>query len=275
MSTSRAERLTSHAILIVFSALVIVPMLVIVVTALHPPGALTSGFTLPDSFSLETFRQAWVTGHFSTYMRSSVIISVAVVAIATVLSTLAGYALGTMRFRGSELLSYVFLIGLMVPFEAMIIPLYYDLRQQGLTETYWAMILPQAGLSLSFGTFWMRAFFRAVPRQLIEAARVDGASSWTVLWRILVPLGWPALSTLMVLLFMFSWNEFLLALVMVDASEAHRTAPLGLANFQSRFGADVPGAAAASLMVALPVFVLYLFLHRRFIRGMLGGAVKG
>lgn len=272
---SRSERLLTHGVLALFAAAVVIPMLAIVVAALHSPGELMSGFSLPSSLSFDTFRQAWETGHFSTYMRSSVIVTAAVVVIATALSTLAGYALGTMRFRGSEVLSYVFLLGLMVPFEAMLIPLYYDLRDQGLTSTYWSLILPEAALSLSFGTFWMRAFFRAVPRQLIEAARVDGASSWTVLWRILVPLGWPAISTMMVLLFMFSWNEFLLALVMVDASEAHRTAPLGLANFQSRFGTDVPGTAAASLLVALPVFVVYLFLHRRFIRGMLGGAIKG
>jgi raffinose/stachyose/melibiose transport system permease protein len=273
--TSRAERITTHVVLIVFCAAVIVPLLAIVVAALHRPGELTTGFSLPHALSLRTFQEAWVTGHFSTYMRSSVLVTSAVVAIATVLSTLAGYALGTMRFRGGSLLSYLFLLGLMVPFEAMIIPLYYDLRDLGLTDTYWSLILPEAALSLSFGTFWMRAFFRAVPRQLLEAARMDGASSWTVLWRILLPLGWPAISTMMVLLFMFSWNEFLLALVMVDASDAHRTAPLGLANFQGRFGTDVPGVAAASLIVALPVFVVYLFLHRRFIRGMLGGAIKG
>jgi raffinose/stachyose/melibiose transport system permease protein len=273
--TGRTERVMTHAVLVLFCAGVIIPLLIILGAALHRPGELTTGLGLPRTLHFDTFRQAWVTGHFSTYMRSSVIVTVAVVVIASTLSTLAGYALGTMRFRGADLLSYVFLIGLMVPFEAMIIPLYYDLRSLGLTGSYWSLILPESALSLSFGTFWMRAFFRSVPRQLIEAARVDAASSWTVLWRILVPLGWPAISTMMVLLFMFSWNEFLLALIMVDASDAHRTAPLGLANFQGRFGADVPGVAAASLLVALPVFVVYLFLHRRFIRGMLGGAIKG
>jgi raffinose/stachyose/melibiose transport system permease protein len=273
--TSRSERYVTHAVLILFSLGVIVPLLIILGAALHEPGELTTGFGFPSSLNFDTFRDAWVTGHFSAYMRSSVIVTASVVLISSVLSTLAGYALGTMRFRGAETLSYVFLLGLMVPFEAMIIPLYYDMRQLGLTESYWSLILPQSALSLSFGTFWMRAFFRSVPRQLIEAARVDNASSWTVLWRILVPIGWPAISTMVVLLFMFSWNEFLLALVLVDASDAHRTAPLGLANFQSRFGTDVAGVSAASLLVALPVFVVYLFLHRRFIRGMLGGAIKG
>lgn len=272
--SARAERITTHAVLVVFAAGVIIPMLAILAAALHHPGELTSGFSFPDSISFSTFREAWVTGHFSTYMRSSVIVTAAVVLGASALAILAGYALGTMIFPGSTVLSYVFLLGLMVPFEAMVIPLYYDLRDANLTGTYWSLILPEAALSLAFGTFWMRAFFRAVPRQLLEAARIDGANSLTVLWRILLPLGRPAISTMVALLFMSSWNEFLLALVMVDASDSHRTAPLGLANFHGRFGADVPGVAAASLLVALPVFIVYLALHRRFIQGMLGGAIK-
>ena len=121
-----------------------------------------------------------------------------------------------MRFRGSQILFYVFLLGLMVPIEAMIVPLYYDLRDLGLADTYWALILPQIGASVAFGTFWMRAFFRGVPRSLVEAARIDGASSWFTLWRVLLPLARPAVLTMTVLLFMWTWNEFLLALVMVS-----------------------------------------------------------
>ena len=141
------------------------------------------------------------------------------------------------------------LLGMIVPTEALIVPLYYDLRDLGLTDTYWALILPQIGLSVSFGTFWMRAFFRSAPRSLIEAARVDGASSWTVLWRILVPLGRPAVLTMAVLIFMWTWNEFLLALVMVS-SEHLRTAPLGLAFFQGQHTSDFSLLAAGAMIVA-------------------------
>ena len=108
---------------------------------------------------------------------------------------------------------------------------------------------------------------------LVEAARIDGASSWMTLWRVLVPFGRPAILTMMVLVFMWTWNEFLLALVMVS-NEALRTAPLGLSYFQGRYGADIASLSAASVIVALPVVVLYLFLQRHFIAGMLGGALK-
>jgi raffinose/stachyose/melibiose transport system permease protein len=162
----------------------------------------------------------------------------------------------------------------MVPMEAMIVPLYYDLRDLSLTDTYWALILPQIGSSVAFGTFWMRAFFRTVPPSLVEASRIDGASSWFTLWRVLFPLARPAVLTMTVLLFMWTWNEFLLALVMVT-SEGLRTAPLGLSFFQGRNTSDLTLLAAGAVIVALPVVVLYMFLQRHFIRGMLAGAVKG
>ena len=125
----------------------------------------------------------------------------------------------------------------------------------------------------AFGTFWMRAFFRSVPRSLVEAARLDGSSTWTTLWRVVLPLGRPAVLTMVVLVFMWTWNEFLLALVMVS-DESLRTAPLGLAFFQGRNTSDEALLAAGAVIVAAPVVLVYLFLQRHFIRGMLSGAVK-
>ena len=214
----RREQVLAHVVLGVFGLIALAPVAHIVLGA-------------------GSFATAWDDGHFGTYLRSSAIVTVSVVAISTVLSILAGYAFGLMRFRGQQALFYVFLLGLMVPLEATIVPLYYDLRDIGLTDTYWALILPQAGVSIAFGTFWMRAFFRSVPRSLVEAARLDGSSSWTTLWRVVLPLGRPAVLTMVVLVFMWTWNEFLLALVMVS-DESLRTAPLGLAFFQGRNTSD-------------------------------------
>jgi raffinose/stachyose/melibiose transport system permease protein len=255
----RREQFLAHVVLGVFALIALAPVVRIVLLALGEPG---------------NFGIAWDEGHFGTYLRSSAIVTGSVVAISTTVSILAGYAFGQMRFRGNVALFYLFLLGLMVPLEATIVPLYYDLRDVGLTDTYWALILPQAALSTAFGTFWMRAFFRSVPRSLIEAARLDGSSSWVTLWRIVLPLGRPAVLTMVVLVFMWTWNEFLLALVMVS-DESLRTAPLGLAFFQGRNTSDEGLLAAGALIVALPVVVVYLFLQRHFIRGMLSGAVKG
>jgi raffinose/stachyose/melibiose transport system permease protein len=269
----RLDATVNYAVLLLFTALAVVPVIGILVNAFGRPGDLTTGLGIPDHLTFQSFREAWRVGHFSTYLRSSVIVASAVVSVSCLLSIMSGYAFGLMRFRGATALFYLMLLGIIVPTEALVVPLYYDLRDHSLTDTYWALILPQIGLSVSFGTFWMRAWFLTAPRSLIEAARVEGASSWTVLWRILVPLGRPAVLTMAVLIFMWTWNEFLLALVMVS-SEHLRTAPLGLAFFQGQHTSDFSLLAAGAVIVALPVVIVYLFLQRHFISGMLSGAVK-
>jgi raffinose/stachyose/melibiose transport system permease protein len=273
MITSRAERTLNYVVALLFVAASIAPLLGVLLAALHPPGALLSGISLPETLSLETFAAAWERGSFTTLMTSSLIVSGTVVALTTLTSIPAGYAFGVIRFPFSNVLFYVLIAGIIIPFEAVIVPLYYSFRALGLTNTYWALILPQAGLQVCFGTFWMRAFFRAAPLELIEAARIDGATTWQVLWRVLVPIARPAVFTLIVLVFTWSWNDFLLALVMIS-DEAHRTAPLGLSVFKSRYGLDVPEVSAAAILVALPILVIYVFAQRQFIRGVLSGSIK-
>jgi raffinose/stachyose/melibiose transport system permease protein len=218
---------------------------------------------------------AWSEGNFGRGLLNSFIVAATVSVVTAVLATLSGYAFGTMRFRGSNALFYLLLIGLIFPYEATVIPLYYVFRDVGLTDSYWALILPQIGLSVPFGTFWMRAFFRSSPDALVEASRLDGASSFATLWRVLLPQAWPAITTMVVLVFMWTWNEFLLALVMIQ-SDSLRTAPLGLALFAgaNRNSQDATLVAAAAILVALPVMIVYVFLQRSFIRGMFAGAVK-
>ncbi len=273
MITSRGERTATYVVLTVFTVLAVVPVLQILTTALSSPEAARPGLRLPDGLHLHNFVDAWVRGHFGSYLRSSVLVTVVVVVGAGLLSILAAYAFGTMRFPGSTVLFWLFLLGLTIPEEAIVIPLYYDFRGIGLTDTYWALILPQTAQSVAFGTFWMRTYFSGSPRALIDAARVDGASTWSTLWRVLVPSGRPAITTMVVITFMWTWNEFLLALVMVT-SDSRRTVPLGLAFFQGQHSSDVALLAAAAVLVALPVVVVYLLFQRRFIEGMLTGSVK-
>jgi raffinose/stachyose/melibiose transport system permease protein len=275
MIVTRREQLLSYAVLGVFCALVFYPVLSILLLAFHKRSDLVTGFAIPHSLDFGTFKQAWDEGGFDRGLVNSFIVAATVTIVSAVLSTLAGYAFGTMRFRGSEALFYLLLIGLIFPYEATVIPLYYVFRDVGLTDTRWALILPQIGLSVPFGTFWMRAFFRSTPSSLVEASRLDGASSFVTLWRVLLPQAWPAITTMIVLVFMWTWNEFLLALVMIQ-SEDLRTAPLGLALFAgaNRGQLNTTLVAAAAVLVALPVMIVYVFLQRSFIRGMFAGAVK-
>jgi raffinose/stachyose/melibiose transport system permease protein len=267
------EKTTAYVLLSLFALISIVPILGVVLLAFNAPDTQVSGFTVPDGIHFETFRAAWNTAQFSLYLRSSVIVVIAVVSGATLLSILSGYAFGVMRFRGQTVLFYLLLVGMIVPFEVVIVPLYYDLRDYNLTDTYWSIILPQIALDVAFGTYWMRAYFRSVSPALLDAAAIDGAGSWRTLWRVIMPNARPAVLTLVLLLFMWSWNDFLTALVMVQ-SDHLRTAPLGLAFFAGQHSTDRVGMSAAALMVATPVVVVFIALQRHFVAGLAGGAVK-
>jgi raffinose/stachyose/melibiose transport system permease protein len=273
--TPHRERLFSYLVLGGFAIIALYPVLSILLLAFHQRSDLVTGFSIPDGLDFGTFQRAWDLGAFDRGLINSFVVAASVAAVTAVLSTLAGYAFGTMRFRGSEALFYLLLLGLIFPYEATVIPLYYVFKDAGLTDTYWALILPQIGLSVPFGTFWMRAFFRSTPMSLVEASRLDGASSFAALWRVLLPQARPAITTMIVLVFMWTWNEFLLALVMIQSDDL-RTAPLGLALFAgaNRGTLDTTLVAAAAMLVALPVMIVYVFLQRSFIRGMFAGAVK-
>ncbi len=271
MRVSTGERLGNYLILVVFAAFALAPIVTILTTALSPetPQDAAEGGALHWG----NFARAWEQGRFGEYMTNSIVIAAIVVTSAAVLSIMAGYALGAFEFRGAQVIFYVFLVGIMVPAEAIVVPLFFDFQAVGLTNTIWAIALPQIAQSVAFGMFWMRAYFRGANRSIIEAARLDGAQHHRVLWQVLLPVARPAVVTLVLLTFMWTWNEFLIPLVMSPNAQL-RTAPLGLAMFQGQYTQGTVLLAAGAVLVALPMVLLYLFLQRHFIRGMLEGAVK-
>ncbi len=272
--SSQFQKLLTYLILIIFTLVAVMPFIAIILTAFKQPVEMANGpFALPQNWTFENFREAWEGARFSAYFQSSVIVVIPVVFFAVILSTMAGFGFAFFRFPFDNVLLLIVLLGQMVPFEAVIIPLWELMAQLGLRDSYWAVILPQIALSFSFGTFWMRANFKNMPREIIDAAVVDGCSTWGVLWRIVFPLARPALASLIVLLFMWTWNEFFLVLVMTSGDM--RTLPVGLALLRGRYTTNIPVMAAGSIMVFLPVLVLYFFFQRSFIRGIIAGAVKG
>ncbi len=267
--------LPNYLVLVFFLLLILIPIIGLVFGAFKTDIEIIRGpLSLPTQIRLDAFKEAWVTGRFNYFFRNSVIVTIVVVVVSVLLSTLTGYAFGQLPVPGRVLLYPLLLIGYMVPFEAVIIPLYHMMNRMGLTDTYWALILPQIGLSVSFGTLWMSSFFRTASPELVDAAAIDGCNRWQILWKVLWPLARPAVLTLVVLIFMWTWNEFLLALVMIQ-KETMRTLPVGLAFFQGRYSANIPLMAAGALIVAGPILLVYIVFQRYFIRGMLGGAVKG
>ncbi|NSC20801.1 carbohydrate ABC transporter permease [Streptomyces albus subsp. chlorinus] len=274
MNAARTERWSGYALLTVLAVAVVIPFLSVFLASMQPSGEPVVGMAWPERWSLDNYRQAWTVAGFSDLMRSSLIIALGVVPATVVLSGLAGYALGTMRLPGGDGVAALFVAGLTIPVELVVVPLYFDLRGVGLTDSYLGVVLVEIALFLPFGVFWMRTHFRTTPPSLVEAALIDGASSWTILVRVLLPPARPALSTLGVLVFMWSWNQFLLVLVLVqDATK--RTAPAGLGFFVGQNNTDVPMLAAGTILVMLPITLAYLLFQRSFVAGLLQGALKG
>ena len=164
-------------------------------------------------------------------------------------------------------------MGLAIPLEAIVVPLYFTLDDVGLTDSYVSVILAEAALFMPFGTLWMMTNFEGVPREIVEAARIDGASPFAALTKVLLPLSWPSIATLAALFFMWSWNQFLLVLVLIQDPDK-RTLPSGLSRFVGEYSTDVPLLSASTLMAITPVLVVYLAFQRTFVRGMLQGALR-
>ena len=264
------EKVSNYVILTVVALCVFFPLAWIVGVAVSPN---VSGTLDPGHIQWSNFAAAWKEGGFGQYLKSSVIITVSVVAVATVLTVMSGYAFGVLGVPGERLLFPVVLLGIMLPMETIIVPLYYDFQSYGITDTYQGIIFAQIGLSVSFGTFWMRTAFRAVPPTLAEAASMDGAGAWSQLWRIYLPVAKPAVITLVLLSFMWTWNDYFLSLVLVS-DPAHQPLTLGLGNFSSRYLVQFNLLAAAAVLISLPIVVMYLVFQRHFIRGVLAGALK-
>lgn len=275
MIQRRRESVIGHAVLIGAALIALYPFLSILALAMSRPGERPSGASIPTSLYFGNFAQAWERASFSSALTASLIVAVAVVVGTLIVGVPAAYALAKGSSKITMALAGILLLGLVMPYEATVIPLYHLFDGWGLLNTYWALILPQIGLSVSFAVLWLRVTFAQMPASLTEAAALDGASRIRTLRSVILPLSGPALVTLATLLFLFTWNEFLLALVLVPDGQSAQTAPLALSFFAgNRRLSDPSTTAAAAVLVALPVLIMYVIFQRRLIAGMFSGAVK-
>jgi ABC-type glycerol-3-phosphate transport system permease component len=229
---------------------------------------------LPIPPTLENLTEAWTVGRFGIYFKNSVIISVADVIGMVIISSLAGYAFARLQFPGQKILLYGLLIGLTIPVAAIIIPLYLTMRDFRLLNTYGSVIIADIALAAPIFVFIMRAFFKDLPAELDDAARIDGANEFQIFWQIMLPLARPGLLTVALLEFLWSWNDLLLPLVFLVSDEL-RTLPVGMLFFQGRFTIDYGLMSAGVLIISLPVTILFLIFQKDFVRGLASGALKG
>lgn len=265
----------AYTLLLLGAAIAILPFVVTILASLKTAPELAKGiFSLPNEAQWHNYKQAWTQGHFGRFFGNSIIVAVGVVIPSIFLSTLTGYAFARFRFRGSGIAFTYLLLGLVIPLQAMVVPLYYVLREIGMLDSLVGLILPQIAMSLSFGTLLMRQGFLSVPNDVMEASIVDGANSWQSLWQVMFPLGRPMVGTIGLMFFIWTWNEFMLPLV-VNVNPKYHTLPVGLMYFQDRWTANIPLIAAGATIIFLPIIVIFLIFQRQLIEGITQGAVKG
>lgn len=267
------ERLSGAAVLAALAIFGVLPLLSLFTTALSPQGSLPEGLAWPAHPQWHNFLDAWDAANFLALLNSSVLIVAGVVPLALVLATLAGYALAQLRVPAGRLVYGLFLVGLTLPFESLITPLYYDIQGLGLLGSRLAVVLPEIGLLLPFGVFWMRSHFVNAETALTEAAEIDGASTWQTFARIHLPLATPAWSALAILFFLATWNQYLLPLVLVS-DPTKRTMAGGLGAFQGQYGDNIQLLCAGSLIIIAPSLIVFVVFQRSFTKALLAGAVK-
>ena len=264
-----------HAVLVVLSLLMVFPLVLTVSTAFKTDADVRSNpFGLFSSFSTENLVAAWTLGSFGDYVLNSFLLSVPSTLLVVVLSTMGGYAFARLPFPGRTVLFYLVVLGLLVPFFAYMIPLYFQLRSMGLLDSLVGANLVLASTGLSFGTFFMRAFFSDLPTEIEEAARIDGASEWQIFTRVMLPLVTSGAGALAVFTFLQNWNNFLVPLLYLPGGE-YRPLTTGLYLFLGGRSVDLGPLAAGTLITVLPVVVLFVVLQRQVTQGFLSGAVKG
>ena len=230
-------------------------------------------FALPAELNLTNYVNAWTKGNFRLYFANSVIITLPSVLGILLVSSLAAYAFARFRFRGSTFLFIFFLIGIMVPPQAIVIPAFQIVSRMKLINTYWGLIFTYLSWC-PVGIFIMTTFFRGLPLEIEDAAKIDGASALGIFWRIALPLAKPALATVAIFYFVWVWNDFMYPLLYLQ-TDVMSTIPMGLMLFNGRYQVDW-GMQTAALSIAtfVPIF-FYMIFQDKFVKGLTAGAVKG
>lgn len=267
--------LALYGLLLAIALAMVFPMLWLVSTSLKGAGEnlLTSPPQLiPQRPTLDNYRQVWDTNPFFQYFVNSTIVAVLTVVINLVICSLAAYPLARLHFPGREAILGLIIATIMIPFQVVMIPLYILAVNLGLRNTYLGLVLPY--LASAFGIFLMRQAFQTVPKELEEAARLDGCSDLGVWWHVMIPATRPALVTLGIFVFIGTWGEFLWPLILLDRPERY-TLPLGVAQLASSFSLDWRLVAAGSVLSVLPALLLFVFLQRYIIPTETASGVKG
>ncbi len=269
----------SNVLAIMFLTLLLVvmvgPLLLVIINSFKTEAEYVANgpLALPVSLNTESISLAWNRLDYPTKLVNSLFISLGASALAIVISLFNAYAMGIGRVRGATLFLIFFIIAITLPGESLIYPQYYMFKSVGMYDTRFAVILILAALNSAFGTYLLTSVFKAFPRELIEAAMIDGAGHFKLLWRVVVPIALPSLSVLFVFFFIWTFNEFFLPLIFL-VSNAKQTVPLAVALAKSEHGVVITLQSAASMLGILPCILFFVLFQRTLTRGVTAGSIK-
>jgi multiple sugar transport system permease protein len=275
-SRPRAAQITYQTLLPLALILWLLPLIAVMVFSIRPFSDFAQGnyWGVPSSFELfANYGAVFFQSDMPRYLLNSVLITVPTVVGAVALSCMTGFALGIYRFRGNLLIFFMFIAGNFVPFQILMVPVRDLTVNMGLYDTKLGLILFHIAFQTGFCTLFMRNFIRALPYELIEAARVEGVAEWRIFWFVVLPLMRPAMAALAVLIFTFIWNDYFWAVVLTQGPDA-QPVTAGITSFNSQFVAQYHLMSAGSIVAAIPPVAIFFMMQRHFIAGLTLGAVK-
>lgn len=275
-NSSRSWQIGYQVLVPVALILWLLPLIAVAIFSIKPDGDFTNGnyWGPPSSFELfNNYGKVFFESDMLRYMWNSILITVPTVIGAIALSSLTGFALGVYKFKGNLLIFFMFIAGNFVPFQILMVPVRDLTVSMNLYDTKTGLVLFHIAFQTGFCTLFMRNFIRQLPKELIEAARVEGVAEWRIFWYVVLPLMKPALAALAVLIFTFIWNDYFWAVVLTQGPDA-QPVTAGITSFNSQFRAAYHLMSAGSIVAALPPVLMFFLMQKHFIAGLTLGAVK-
>jgi ABC-type glycerol-3-phosphate transport system permease component len=233
-----------------------------------------SPFSLPEKWKLDNYIRAWESANMSTYFWNSLFVATVSVLFTLLLGSMLAYAISRFRFRGNVLLAGLFMIGMAIPLQSLMLPTFLKMNELGLRDNLLSVIIVYGVFGLPRAVFILVGFMKSIPVELEEAAIMDGCSYWRIYGKIILPLSMPGMATLAILDFIGAWNEYVYASVLL-ATDKMRTLPIGLANFKGEYSSEYGLICAGIVITMIPVVLIYVFFQEQIVKGLTSGAVKG
>lgn len=266
------KKIKQHIITFMLIILFLGPVIYVIVSSFKPAEELYLGNLLPTKWTLDAYRNVFSQGDFLLYVFNTFFVSITSTVIAILVNTMSGYALAKFNFKGSNVIFMIIIATIMLPLEVIMVPIFSVLKATGLVNSLWALIIPPAATPM--GIFLMRQYLLTIPDEIIQSARIDGASEFQIFFKIIIPNAKPAIATLAIFSFMWRWNDYIWPKIAIFSPEKY-TLQMAIANFSGEYNVDWSSLLAVSTISMIPMLIMFLAFQKYFIQGTATSGMKG